>query len=272
MLKFFKNSLSVLDEFVFENRNKAYGAYELRKLYGSYSIKALFFACLFLVLITLSIFIFYNVSFSNATVINDVDFKTIEYSAEEIIIPKIIQEKKSMGNEEKKPTPVEPDLNNTITKEDAIVSDEKVKKSEETKSEKPAEKGKGTDNKNQEDSPKSVSQDTSGTELYTDEIFMKVETNAEFPGGKEAFEKFIETNIQFPEYAVNNKIDGIVYVHMVVSKQGVISELKIYRGIEQSCNEEILRILKLSPTWIPARIRGKNVRQRIILPVKFKVK
>ena len=58
---------------------------------------------------------------------------------------------------------------------------------------------------------------------------------------------------------------------MVVNRDGSVSDLKLYKGIEQSCNEEVLRVMKLSPNWIPALKEGKKVRQRLIVPVKFEV-
>jgi len=197
-----------------------------------------------------------------------IDYKTSDFSLQEVKIPRI-EQKNAAQKSQSKP----------ITDAPLVVKDDEkeVKKGvkpegkEETdgkgKSEiKLEEKGKDEATENL----KTVSSDTTGTHLYSDELFMKVEISAEFPGGPISFGKFLGENIQYPEYAKKNKVDGIVYVHFIVGNDGTISDLKIYKGIEESCNNEVLRVMKLSPKWIPARQKAKFVRQRMIVPVRFR--
>lgn len=197
-----------------------------------------------------------------------IDYKTTDFSLEVVKIPRIEQKKaskkeKSLKKEDAPLVVKEDELEKKPIEKPEDNKNEKGKDENEVKSE---ENGKGEAT----ETLKSVSSDTSGTQLYSEEIFMKVEIPAEFPGGPISFGKFIGENIKYPDYAKKNKIDGIVYVHMIVNNDGTIDELKIYKGIEESCNNEVLRVMKLSPKWIPARQKSLFVRQRMIVPIRFR--
>lgn len=100
-------------------------------------------------------------------------------------------------------------------------------------------------------------------------IFAVVEIMPEFPGGGYAFYKFLADSIQYPQLAIENKIQGKVYVQFVVEEDGSITDIKVLRGIGGGCDEEALRIIKLMPNWIPGKQNGKPVRVLYNLPIKF---
>lgn len=75
---------------------------------------------------------------------------------------------------------------------------------------------------------------------------------AEFPGGVEAWSKFLQKSIKFPKAAIRNNISGIVMVKFLVKVDGSISGAKVISSPDAELSEEALRVLGLSPKWIPA--------------------
>lgn len=102
-----------------------------------------------------------------------------------------------------------------------------------------------------------------------DEIFTAVEQSAEFPGGIEAFYKYLQANIRYPDEAKRNGVTGKVFATFVVEKNGDLSNIKILRGIGSGCDEEAVRVLKASPKWNPGKQNGNVVRQQYTVPISF---
>ena len=66
-----------------------------------------------------------------------------------------------------------------------------------------------------------------------------------YPGGKKAMDEFIRANLQYPDEAIKNKIEGAVAVEYNVDVFGKVTEAKIKHGIGYGCDEEAIRIVKL---------------------------
>ncbi len=105
----------------------------------------------------------------------------------------------------------------------------------------------------------------------TDEIFMIVEEQPQFPGGTAAFAKFLQSNMHYPKQARQMGMSGKVFVEAIVGKDGALTELKVLKGIGAGCDEEALRVIGKSPQWKPGRQRGHAVRTRIVIPIVFKL-
>ena len=103
------------------------------------------------------------------------------------------------------------------------------------------------------------------------EIFTIVEEQPTFGAGEEARQKFLGENIKYPDLARENGIQGTVYVTFVVEPDGTISNVQVLKGIGAGCDEEAMRVVKLMPKWTPGKQRGKNVRVKINMPIKFVV-
>ncbi len=101
------------------------------------------------------------------------------------------------------------------------------------------------------------------------DIFTIVEEQPSFPGGDEARIRFLSENIKYPESAKEISIQGRVYVTFVVETDGSISNITILRGIGGGCDEEAVRVVSMMPRWEPGRQRGKAVRVQFNLPIKF---
>lgn len=92
-----------------------------------------------------------------------------------------------------------------------------------------------------------------------------------YPGGNNAFRKFIEDNLKYPEEAIKNKIEGIVYVSCTVNDNGDVIEAIITKGIGYKCNEEALRLVKMLK-YEKVRNRGLRVYVKIKTRITFKIK
>ena len=79
-------------------------------------------------------------------------------------------------------------------------------------------------------------------------------------------------NLKYPTEAKRNKIQGRVYISFIVEADGSLSEPKVLRGIGSGCDEEAVRVMKLSPNWIPGVQNGKKVRVNYTVPIFFSLK
>ncbi len=105
------------------------------------------------------------------------------------------------------------------------------------------------------------------------EIYEYVDEFAEFPGGLEAFKKYLAENVIYPENAVTNKIEGTVYVRFVISDKGTVSNVRITKAIPNcdECSEEVLRVFSSMPNWKPAKYKGEIVDSYFNSKVTFKI-
>jgi protein TonB len=104
-----------------------------------------------------------------------------------------------------------------------------------------------------------------------DEVFVVVEESAQPENGMAEFYKLTASNLRYPAQARRMGVEGRVFVQFVVAKDGGLQEVEVIKGIGSGCDEEAVRIVSLSPKWKPAKQRGKPVKQRIVLPILFKL-
>ena len=104
-----------------------------------------------------------------------------------------------------------------------------------------------------------------------EEIFVAVEQQAEFPGGQAALMKWLSTNVRYPESAQQNDVQGRVIVKFVVEKDGSIGTATILKGVDKDLDREALRVVKKMPKWQPGKNNGVAVRSYFNLPVVFKL-
>ena len=94
---------------------------------------------------------------------------------------------------------------------------------------------------------------------------------AYYPGGDGELMTFLSKNIKYPEKAIEKKIEGKVFLSIVIDSTGVIRDVSVLRSLEPACDKEAIRVVKLLPKWIPGKKDGKNVNVSYILPVIFKL-
>jgi TonB family protein len=103
-----------------------------------------------------------------------------------------------------------------------------------------------------------------------DSVYVLVDEQAKFMGGTlETFRDWVQENVRYPDDAIKNGITGKVTVTFAVDSKGKISNVKILRGVEKSLDMETIRVLESSPEWVPAKVKGIDVKQQFVMPVVF---
>jgi protein TonB len=92
----------------------------------------------------------------------------------------------------------------------------------------------------------------------------------EYPGGKEAFQKFIRENLRYPAEALEKRIEGEVHLRYWVEGNGKVSEAEVTHGIGYGCDEEALRLVKMLK-YGTAKNRGLRVKSAMRTRISFKL-
>ena len=101
------------------------------------------------------------------------------------------------------------------------------------------------------------------------DIFQVVEDMPQFPGG--SVQKWISKNVKYPMIALENNIQGKVFVQFVIEKDGSVSDVKVARSVDPSLDKEAIRVVKAMPKWKPGKQRGKPVRVSYTVPINFQL-
>jgi TonB family protein len=96
-------------------------------------------------------------------------------------------------------------------------------------------------------------------------------TEPTFKGGIEGFYKFLAQNIKYPIAAKENSIQGKITLGFVVEKDGTLANVKVLQGIGGGCDEEAVRVINISPPWLPGMQYGIPVRVPCTVPITFTV-
>lgn len=92
-----------------------------------------------------------------------------------------------------------------------------------------------------------------------------IQVKPEFPGGFDAFNKFIEKNFKIPIEKPDLK--GKIYATFIIEKDGSLSNIKILRDIGYETAAEAIRVLKSSPKWTPGKQNDKLLRVLFSVPL-----
>lgn len=252
------------DEIVFENRNKEYGAYVLRKKYNR-NMNIAFAISIATLLLAISI----------PTILD----KLSELTAEEVKMQEVdltLADPPPLDKDEPPPPPPPPDPPPPVQETIKFTPPVIVEEVKEEDIPPPVEQTNETtvSTKTQEGSNEIIDlpDDGGGGDdlgLGQQEIFTIVEQMPEFQGGEEKLREFLSKNIKYPAMARENGISGTVYITFVVEGDGRITDVKSLRGLGGGLTEEALRVVKMMPNWTSGKQNGKPVRVQFTLPVKF---
>ncbi len=95
---------------------------------------------------------------------------------------------------------------------------------------------------------------------------------ASYPGGVNALNQYLADNIKYPKDALANKTEGTVYAHIYLDQSGNKEDVEFPNPLGYGLEEEVLRVIKAMPKFIPAEDQGEPVKTKLILPVKFYLK
>lgn len=107
----------------------------------------------------------------------------------------------------------------------------------------------------------------------TDEMFVLGGPETGFPGGEDSLMQFLTKNLNFSKEEHQTDIKAIVIVCFVVGEKGKVQDIEICGGDNntESMNQEVIRVIKLMPDWIPVYADGKPQKFNIRLPINIKL-
>ena len=103
-------------------------------------------------------------------------------------------------------------------------------------------------------------------------VFISVEKMPEFPGGDVALLKWISENLNYPTIAAENGVQGRVSCTFVVNADGSVADVTVVRPLDPNLDKEAIRVLQKLPKFRPGEQRGKPVRVKYSVPVRFQLK
>ena len=100
-------------------------------------------------------------------------------------------------------------------------------------------------------------------------VYSTVEEMPQFPGGFEELRNFLIENLQYPEIAVKNGIQGKTFIKFIVEKTGKVKDVTVLRGVDPILDKEAVRVIRAMPDWIPGKEKGEAVNVYFTCPVTF---
>jgi protein TonB len=257
-------------DLIFKNRNQAYGAYELRKQNSRTTNRAM--------MIALGIFV---LVISMPTIVNAI--RGFVPKADPVYKETVIKLIPPPPIATVPPPPVLPERQVIAHNSTVIFPPPIVRPDPEAHQEPPTDKALEQADPGQktlhgdEGAPVNID-DNVGTEKIDgvtehkaedNTPFVAVEVAPVFPGGEEAFGKFLHDHIRYPAVAKENGTQGRAFIQFIVERDGSLTDLKILRDPGSGLGEEAVRVLKISPHWRPGIQNGKPVRVQYTVPINF---
>lgn len=261
-------------DLLFEDRNRSYGAYVLRKRQPDNVIIGLLLSVFFIGSVMFTAYWLNRAAIETITtdIIEKKDKKDIIYTVTlpetpAVATPKKINSEapKSSPNKNYIPVIINDDLKKDVDdnkddlKKDDTNNDNGTGNQDDLDVHDDGSKTKGDDNdlNNNSDTPKPI-----------------VEIMPQFPGGESALLSYLGKNTKYPKRLIDEGISGTVWVTFVIGKDGKVNSIKIERGIEgypEFADAAINSVSKM-PAWTPGKQNGMNVPVLFTVPVKFSLK
>lgn len=102
-------------------------------------------------------------------------------------------------------------------------------------------------------------------------IYESADKNPSFSNKDKNFVEFVYSNLEYPEMASRQGLDGSIVMNFVIEPNGKASNIRIQKGVGGGCNEEAIRVIGLT-TWKPAIKGGQYVRYRMYYTMVFSLK
>lgn len=110
--------------------------------------------------------------------------------------------------------------------------------------------------------------DTITEREFTDKVYDVVDEHPHFPGGNGALLDWLSKNIHYTSGCAS--IQGRVVVSFFVEPDGSLSDIELVRKVAPELDEEVLRVVKAMPKWIPASQNNKPIRAKFTMPITFR--
>jgi periplasmic protein TonB len=270
-----KNAVTIdMLEIIFQHRNKAYGAYQLRRDYNKHLLRAFLLGVSFLVVL------FCLPKLANA-------ITSVAVEKPEIIICDFSTK---LDIETPPPPPVQPPTPPPPTRATVqyvpplIQQDDEVQDVEPQKVmdelvddnadiDKADVQGNGEAPPTDDAFDKGIQLIDPPKKVSEENVFetFDIQKMPSFPGGDLELQKFLRDNIKYPSIAREYNIQGTVALSFVINKDGRISNIDILKDPGGGCGKEALRVVGEMPKWTPGEANGNPVKVRFTLPVKFRL-
>ncbi|MCF8449528.1 MAG: energy transducer TonB [Taibaiella sp.] len=247
-------------DIIFDQRNKNYGGYQLRKYYGNRMGRAV--AILYA---TLALLVLFAVWYKPAVAIDRLVSRTVIEVADirppVIAPPKVVQ---PPAQQQPKPSPnvaFKPILTNDPIPEDKIVSNIKEYRSTN------AGAGEGLDS-----ADIGISDGNVGKGKVIPIVTKPLEPRRiveQMPVFSGNLDDYLSTHVRYPEVARQNVIEGKVVIEFVVNEDGAVANARVVRSIGGGCDEEALRVIAGMPAWKPGKQNGIPVKVYFNVAVRF---
>ena len=108
-------------------------------------------------------------------------------------------------------------------------------------------------------------------EVKKKKAFVGVEQMPQFQGGENALMDYLSQNIRYPKVAAENGIQGRVTVRFIIDETGLVTDAVVIKGLDPSCDQEAIRVVKAMPKWIPGKQNGEVVPVYYTLPISYRL-
>ena len=264
-------------DLVFEGRNQAYGAYQLRKGTAKRNIWALLIVGLAAALLYLGLQL-QKMAEANKKVENTQAVQLAKLQTEKKKEAKVEKKEVIKQEPEKVVEQVKSSVKFTapvIKRDEEVKEEDEIKLDEVQKSDKAV--GAFTVEGNDEvgGAVLKAKEDIAAPEppkhVEETKVFTVVEQMPMFPGGDAALMSYLAKNINYPTVAAENGVQGRVVIGFVVERDGSITDVNVLRGVDPSLDREAMRVVKSMPRWTPGKQNGSAVRVKYQVPVAFRL-
>ncbi len=250
-----RNNAPSLVDLAFEGRNKAYGAYELRKKYPKYLAVAWAFGAGIMILAVILPFLYYYfepVPLIEGDILYDAEYYSMMPPPEDpsLQIPSMA---KPLQEES-----IVPLVSDSVKPEDVRPIEVAPKKEEEKVVADSSARGNG--------GPGMGPGSGENTGIAT-----VIDVYPRYPGGDESRLYYLRKNTRYPDAAIKSGVQGVVMVVFIIELDGSLSNIEISKGIGGGCDEEAVRVVKGMPKWEPAKRAGRPVRLMVRMPIVFRI-
>jgi periplasmic protein TonB len=250
-----------IDDLIFENRNKAYGAYQLRKRYNRVVIAGIIIGCSltsFLVILPFVLRPRDEKVHSGDIAYFPVQMESLEPPIDRIIVPPAPPPPGSEHVQEVVKY-VPPVVVDTIMPDEPkpVTTDEVLAQ---TTVDQSVIDGFG------------AGDDLSGGQdgVATDDPFFLVEVMPSFKGGDiNKFREWVQRRTNYPQAAIDAKIQGKVFLTFIIEPDGTVSNVTVVKGVASIIDNEAVKAIQASPKWSPGLQRGQPVRVRYSMWLNF---
>jgi protein TonB len=246
------------DDLVFENKNKEYGAYSVRKSYSQNLTTGLGISVCFACVILIAPKIL-SALFPGQTILPDITKPGVEIITTFTQPPLVEPPKATPPPQAPRAQTNFPPAVTTQEVETEIPTNDQIEESLSN-----AEPGEGVVPGPSEPVIVETAPPPVEPEEYTNVQVMPAPN-----GGLQAMYKFIARNIKYPRAAQRTGVEGTVFVTFVVSKDGSVTNVSVARGISEECDKEAIRVISLLDKWTPGQQNQRAVNVRMTIPIKF---